>query len=218
MLGGDSNVTKTLPFLVFPLPSWLRHCLPCVFPLRVSAVRCVFPQLKMLIAVRQCQSLPPRCVSLTAVVPPPQDALATELAAELRPVAAALANPVVIFAGGSTGCADATPVSHALPPQLELLSLQMLPPGMNITLIDDSDTQYNASTGTYPAPPVGSAVVLLRLRHLFAAGDGGGDSELGKPVSVDIASLFAPLWTVTKVRVSTKVVYTHGGPIQAAVC
>ena len=62
-------------------------------------------------------------MSLTAVVPPPQDALAAELAAELRPVAAALANPVVIFAGGSTGCADATPVSHALPPQLELLSL-----------------------------------------------------------------------------------------------
>jgi hypothetical protein len=122
------------------------------------------------------------------------------LAAAIRPVAAALANPVVLFSGGAAPgrrCAPSAPVAAALPPQLELLSLQMLPPKMNISMIDLPDTQYNATPGSHPAPAVGSAVMLLRLRHLFAVGDGGPGSALGQPVAVDLAKLLAPHWTVT---------------------
>lgn len=133
------------------------------------------------------------------------DAKGLELAASVRPIAAALANPVVLFssvattvdATSSSHCAASSPVSTPLPPQLELLSLQMLPPQMNISLIDEPDTQYNATTKPHPAPPVGSAVMLLRLRHLFAAGDGGQSSTLGKPVKIDLANLFAPHWRIT---------------------
>ena len=129
------------------------------------------------------------------------DDMGTEMAAAIRPVAAAMANPVVIFSvkGGnaSNSCSPESPMKLSLPPQLELLSLQMLPPGMNISLIDDPGTQYNSTTGHYPAPPVTSAVMLLRLRHLYAAGDGGPDSSLGKPVTIDLANLFAPYWTIT---------------------
>jgi hypothetical protein len=136
--------------------------------------------------------------------------------AETRPPAAALANPVAIFVspsasasttgggdgrslGADCGISNGGAVAVApLPPQLELLSLQMLPPGMNVTLIDDDATQYNASSAaanrSYPAPPVKNAVMLLRLRHLYALGE--GDSKLGQPVSLDLAELFAPRWTV----------------------
>ena len=69
---------------------------------------------------------------------------------------------------------------------------------MNISLIDNPDTQYNATTKPfYPAPPVTSAVMLLRIRHLFAAGEGGQSSALGKPVSIDLGNLFAPHWNIT---------------------
>ena len=127
------------------------------------------------------------------------DDMGQELAGSVRPVAAAVANPVVVFsseADTSKTCPVVSPVSAPLPPQLELLTLQMLPPGMNISLIDNPDTQYNVSTGSYPAPPVGSAVMLLRLRHLYAAGEGGPSSALGKPVTVDLTKLFAPHYTI----------------------
>ena len=39
--------------------------------------------------------------------------------------------------------------------------------------------------------------MLLRLRHLFAAGDGGQSSTLGKPVKIDLGNLFAPHWKIT---------------------
>ena len=137
---------------------------------------------------------------------------APELTGEVRPVAAALANPVAIFARSHTVLSEpgsactpgiVTPVplvSHELPRQLELLSLQMLPPGMNISLIDDPATQYNSSTKhNFPPPLASSAVMVLRLRHLFAVGDGGQtDPDLGKAVSIDLATLFAPRWTVTR--------------------
>jgi hypothetical protein len=128
------------------------------------------------------------------------DDMGQKLAGSLRPVAAAVANPVVVFssevADTSKTCPVVSPVSAPLPPQLELLTLQMLPPDMNISLIDNPDTQYNATTGSYPAPPVGSAVLLLRLRHLYAAGEGGPSSALGKPVTVDLTKLFAPHYTI----------------------
>ena len=129
------------------------------------------------------------------------DDMGAEMAASIRPVAAAMANPVVLFSAGgvnaSNPCPPISPVDVSLPPQLELLSLQMLPPGMNISLIDDPGTQYNTTTGHYPAPPVTSAVMLLRIRHLYAVGDGGSDSSLGKPVTIDLSKLFAPYWTIT---------------------
>jgi lysosomal alpha-mannosidase len=136
----------------------------------------------------------------------------TELAGSVRPIAAAIANPVVLFNSVAAdqqqqqqtlSCTATSPVAAPLPPQLELLSLQMLPPAMNISLIDDPDTQYNATTTPYPAPPVSSAVMLLRLRHLYAAGDGGQSSPLGKPVTIDMANLFAPHWTISDVVETT---------------
>ena len=131
-----------------------------------------------------------------------------ELAGSVRPLAAAVANPVVLFSQPhheGSRCTARSPISTALPPQLELLSLQMLPPSMNISLIDDPATQYNSTTAgsRYPAPPVGSAVMLLRLRHLYAAGDAGQSSPLGKPVKLDLAKIFAPHWTITDVNETT---------------
>ena len=41
-------------------------------------------------------------------------------------------------------------------------------------------------------------MILLRLRHLYAAGEGGPkSSELGKPVTLSLAELFAPRYKVT---------------------
>ena len=80
-------------------------------------------------------------------------------------------------------------------------------------MIDDPGTQYNTSTaGKYPAPPVSSAVILVRLRHLYAAGEGGPkSSELGKPVTLSLAELFAPRYKVT-----SAVEYTLDGVTPAA--
>ena len=68
------------------------------------------------------------------------DSHGRSMSAALRPAAARLANPVALFAAAAAspaaGCAPLAPVAAALPPQLELLTLQMLPPGMNISLID----------------------------------------------------------------------------------
>ena len=144
------------------------------------------------------------------------DSAGMELASSVRPVASRLANPVVIFSSDQAVegplCPTVT-LGRALPPQLELLSLQMLPPSMNISMIDYSGTQYNTSTpGKYPAPPVSSAVILLRLRHLYAAGEGGPkSSELGKPVTLSLAELFAPRYKVT-----SAVEYTLDGVTPAA--
>ena len=37
----------------------------------------------------------------------------------------------------------------------------------------------------------------MRIRHIFAAGDGGPESALGKPVALNLSSMFAPMWTIT---------------------
>lgn len=150
------------------------------------------------------------------------DADGAQMAGALRPVAAAIANPVQIFAASASTpasttndasiaaanelCQPVAPMSVALPPQLELLSLHLLPPGMNISLIDDADTQYNASTKPhYPAPPVASTVLLLRLRHIFATGDGGVASALGRPVTVNLRKLFVPHWKSVRAAVEVTV-------------
>ena len=124
-----------------------------------------------------------------------RDAVGSDVGATVRPIAAALANPPMIFAAKakskSARCRPKAMMAIPLPPQLELLTLQMLPPNLNVSLIDD----LNAS---HPSPPPQAAVVLLRVRHLFALGDGGADSALGKPVKLDLSTLLQPTWAITK--------------------
>lgn len=51
------------------------------------------------------------------------------------------------------------------------------------------------ANGSAP-PPVASASVLLRIRHIFASGEEPG-SGWGSSVTVDLAALLAPSLTVT---------------------
>lgn len=113
------------------------------------------------------------------------------LTAQLRPLSAALANPLQVWASPASE-APPTPmvpfaplVQGALPPNVQLLSLQTLPPGLNISAAFD---------GKRTGAPVSDTAVLLRLRHVYAAGEGdGGDAA---PATVDLSALFAPRWTV----------------------
>lgn len=68
------------------------------------------------------------------------------------------------------------------------MPLQTLPPGLNVTWAPPPN-------GTSP-PPLSSASVLLRVRHIFAAGEGPG-SGWGTNVTVDLAALLAPSLAVT---------------------
>jgi hypothetical protein len=134
------------------------------------------------------------------------------ISAALRPVAAAIANPLLIFTSqGMDSIMDSRAVklatvtsrddvpapvpspvpvlATALPPQLELLTLLMLPPRMNVSFGNGS------STGG-AQPPVDSSVLLLRIRHIYARGDGGEQSGLGAPVTLDLGTAFAPRFTI----------------------
>ncbi len=140
-----------------------------------------------------------------------QDALfvhesASGAAVLMRRLASALANPVVLVASaqgieerrrkrrGEAGLLSTTspfaPLSAALPPALELLTLQTLPANMNVSAATMGGMEWEEGT----TDPVSSSVLLLRLRHIFAAGD---DPVLSQPATVDLAALFAPRWTVT---------------------
>lgn len=106
---------------------------------------------------------------------------------DARAVAARIANPVVVTVAPVACGADlpaAAPLARSLPPQLELMSLQMLPPGLNVSFAADG-------------VPVNQSSVLLRLRHLYAVGEGSPGSSLGAPVTVDLSTLLLPQLNVT---------------------
>merc|ERR1711865_1139190 len=117
------------------------------------------------------------------------------MSAAVRPVATRLANPLLLFVDarkpapkGSTsasGVSTAPLLVKALPPQLEILTLLMLPPNSNVTY-GMNDTTAGDET------PIASSVLLLRLRHIYASGDGTGANStlgLGKAVDIDLSSL-----------------------------
>jgi hypothetical protein len=106
----------------------------------------------------------------------------TDAMNSFRPQSLLLSNPVLVF--GSTN-ADASPtqpgaslLSTPLPANVQLLTLQLLPPATNISI-------------TTPQP-IADGVVLLRLRHIYAVQEG----PLSTPVTLDLQALFAPAWTV----------------------
>ena len=113
------------------------------------------------------------------------------LTSHLRPLAAALADPLQVWASPASEAppspiAPFSPViAGALPPNLQLMTLQTLPPGLNI-----SAAFYGRRTGA----PVSASVILLRLRHVFATGEGQGGEAA--PATVDLSALFAPRWSV----------------------
>ncbi len=147
-------------------------------------------------------------------------------AAEARPLAARLANPVLLFAaaagaagggggGGGGGGAAAgaaapppppvSPLAAPLPPAVEVLTLALLPEGLNVSAAAQGRTPGGGGGWARRAPPppppraqppIAAAALLLRLRHIFAVGEG----PLAAPVEVDLAAAFAPRWNVTVAR------------------
>lgn len=125
---------------------------------------------------------------------------------DIRPLASELANPVVVFAGDGTVAAAATGQTNranvaALPPQAELVTAQLLPPDRNVSVV----LGRAGGDGATPVPPPSQGVMLVRLRHIYAVGEGATGSGLSEPVVVDLGELFAPRLNVTGV---TEVVLT----------
>ena len=113
--------------------------------------------------------------------------------------AAVLANPPLAFAAAGVTTTATPPfaplVPGAFPPQVAVVSLQLLPQGFNVSALfigAGADARAGA-----PGAPASSGSLLLRLRHMYQAGLDG--PALTVPVSVDLAAAFAPRWTVTLV-------------------
>ena len=71
------------------------------------------------------------------------------------------------------------------------MTLQTLPPGLNISGAFEAKVEESAAP---TAIPVDAAAVLIRLRHMYAFGEGeGADSQ---PVTLDLSTVFAPRWKV----------------------
>ncbi len=118
-----------------------------------------------------------------------------------RPAAALLSNPITLFAfpwegPDAQGKAVVAPLSGPLPDAVHLVALQLLPPGLNLTQFYSPIQATGHTLGPAPAPSTGS--LLLRLRHVYQAGL--DDPALAVPVSVDLAALLAPTWTLTAIE------------------
>jgi hypothetical protein len=135
-------------------------------------------------------------------------------AAAARPLASRLANPLLLLAAAApTGAGAArarappppfSPLAAPLPPAVELLTLALLPAGLNVSAAAQGNTPAAgtaapAAAPRGPQPPLAGAALLLRLRHIFAAGEG----SLAGPVVLDLAAAFAPRWNVTAAREMT---------------
>lgn len=100
-----------------------------------------------------------------------------------RPLSLRMSNPVTIYAAPSTTAGEVSvPVwsplgegNAGLPSSVQLLSLQTLPPGLNV------------SAQVPPGTPIEQASVLLRLRHIYAKGEGQSTSE-----TVELSTLLSP--------------------------
>jgi hypothetical protein len=121
-------------------------------------------------------------------------------ASALRGVSARMSNPLLAFTAANGAPADVAPLGQALPPQLALVSMQLLPPGLNLSGIFTPPTaDRGGSTLKAAAPPPASAgVLLIRLRHIYQLGlDAQSDTN---PATVDLAKVFAPRWKVLAVN------------------
>jgi hypothetical protein len=142
---------------------------------------------------------------------------ATAATTAARAAADELSNPPLAFAavaadvpgGGSPAFA---PLGQPLPPQLSLVSLQLLPPALNLSaFFSDASGFAAAAAGGPPPPPAAAGMLLLRLRHMFQLGL--DDAALTAPVTVDLAAVFAPRWSVTA---ATEMVVDGSGNMAAA--
>jgi hypothetical protein len=130
----------------------------------------------------------------------------------LRPLMSGLANPPVLLAAAGGAAAPAPPPSAPfaplrapLPPALEVLTLALMPSGLNISFggcpaMGPTPTTTGAQGRPTPTrggggagAGAGAGVLLLRLRHVYAAGEG----PLAVPVTVDLGGVLAPHWNVT---------------------
>lgn len=119
-------------------------------------------------------------------------------ASAVRTASASLSNPPLAFAAANGPPASVSPLGQALPPQLALVSMQLLPSGLNLSGIFSPPVRgTGAEEESKAPPPASSGVLLVRLRHIHQAGlDAKADTV---PVSVDLASVFSPRWKVVNV-------------------
>ena len=108
-------------------------------------------------------------------------------ATAVRHASAMLSNPTVLFAHSGELAGRTFSGVGSLPPQLAILSLQLLPEKLNISFGRSSEVP----------PPVSRAVLLLRLRHIFQAGV--DDESAAAPATVDLAEVFRPRWEIGSV-------------------
>jgi hypothetical protein len=81
------------------------------------------------------------------------------------------------------------PLASPLPAALALVTLQLLPTGLNLTRYFGDGGAADAADAA-DAAPLSESVVLLRLRHVYQAGL--DDPALATPCTVDLATLLAP--------------------------
>jgi len=118
----------------------------------------------------------------------------TSMSTALRTMSALMCNPPLVFAStNAANQATAFAPIVPLPPQIAIVSLQLLPSGFNLSSFFAGENSIEQDA----APPASSGMVLLRLRHIFQAGL--DDPSVTIPVTIDLSSVFAPHWKITGV-------------------
>jgi len=117
-----------------------------------------------------------------------------------RTASAMMSNPVQVFAGVTTRGPDGgdfpfAPLSASFPPQVAIVSLQLLPAGFNVSDLFDAAA---GDGGTSTQRPPASSALLLRIRHIFQPAL--DEPTAAKPVTIDLAAAFAPRWKVAGVE------------------
>jgi lysosomal alpha-mannosidase len=114
----------------------------------------------------------------------------------VRTVSAAMSNPALAFAAPSMGgmAPSISGLGHDFPPELALVSLQLLPQDYNLSSLFSAAPMVPLNISA--AVPSMCGALLVRLRHIYQVGD---DSELAQSASVDLTIAFAAAWTITEV-------------------
>lgn len=115
----------------------------------------------------------------------------------LRTITSSMSNPPLVFASTNTVNQASTfaPILP-LPPQIAIVSLQLLPSGFNLSAFFAGDNN-NAQDAFDTAPPASSGMIVLRLRHIFQSGL--DEPTIAIPTTVDVANVFSPLWKISSV-------------------